>query len=117
MVSRTGAVARTAVVPSAPLTLTSPATVKANFAKLPKYKLKVVKTANGKVTSSPRGLKCGYNVKGCSARFTSGTVVTLTATPQPGKTFTGWTGECTGTADCVVVLDTPISIGAAFQSP
>ncbi len=101
--------------PVCTLTLTGPATLKANFAKLPKYTLKVTKTRNGKITSAPAGLNCGYNVKTCSARFVSGTAVTLTATPKAGKTFTGWTGACSGAADCTVTLHGNQGVGAVFQ--
>src|SRR2546428_97530 len=45
---------------------------------------------NGTVTSSPAGIDCGAT---CSAAYDSGTVVTLTATPASGSTFTGWSGR------------------------
>jgi uncharacterized repeat protein (TIGR02543 family) len=47
---------------------------------------------NGTVTSSPGGINCGSGGSTCSASF-SGTV-TLTATPDAGYTFAGWTGDC-----------------------
>ncbi|HEY2921132.1 MAG TPA: hypothetical protein VGK77_19285, partial [Candidatus Binatia bacterium] len=51
-------------------------------------------TGNGTVTSSPVGINCGGT---CSASFTSGTLVTLTATPAVGSTFGGWSGTgCSG---------------------
>jgi hypothetical protein len=46
-------------------------------------------TGNGTVTSSPAGINCGGT---CSASFSSGTRVTLTATPAVGSTFGGWSG-------------------------
>ena len=42
---------------------------------------------SGTVTSSPAGINCGST---CSYGFSEGTVVTLTATPAAGFTFTGW---------------------------
>ena len=45
------------------------------------------------MTSAPTGIDCGSS---CSAGFTSGTVVTLTATPTVDSLFTGWSGD----ADC-----------------
>jgi hypothetical protein len=51
-------------------------------------------TGAGTVTSSPAGIDCGVD---CSEAYTTGTVVTLTATPGGSSTFTGWSGACTGT--------------------
>lgn len=49
-------------------------------------------SGGGSVSSSPSG-----------SSFTSGTVVTLTATPASGYTFTGWSGAVTGTTNPVTV--------------
>ena len=74
----------------------------------------VSKTGNGSgsVSSSPAGLTCGAT---CSSSFNYGTVVTLTATPATGSTFSGWTGAgCSGTGDCVVTVDAAKSVSAQF---
>lgn len=79
--------------------------------------LTVVRTGNGTgtVTSSPAGISCGGT---CSAPFTSGTVVTLTAVAASGSTFTGWSGGgCSGTGTCTVTLDTSTSVFAEFSAP
>lgn len=55
----------------------------------------------GTVTSKPAGINCG---KTCSAMFSSGTSVTLTATPTNGAKFGGWSGACTGTTTCTVMM-------------
>ena len=102
--------------PKCMLTLTQPATVKANFAKLPKHQLKITKTKNGVITSDPKGLKCGYSTKTCSANFVSGTSVRLTTTPKPGAAFTGWSGACSGkAATCTLIMDGKKGVGATFQ--
>jgi len=68
-------------------------------------------TGTGTVTSVPAGIACGT---GCSAFFSRGTTVTLTATPDTYSTFTGWSGGCTGTGTCTVVMNTNISVTANF---
>jgi hypothetical protein len=50
----------------------------------------------------------------CSANFDPGSAVTLTATPNPGAVFQGWTGACVGTGPCVVTMDADRSVAAAF---
>ena len=68
---------------------------------------------SGTVTSSPAGISCSAT---CSTSFTTGTVVTLTAAPAAGSTFTGWSGGgCTGTASCTVTMTAATSITAAFM--
>ncbi len=73
-------------------------------------------SANGTVTATPAGndktINCG---KTCSAKFTDGTVVTLTATPNAGKTFTNWTNGCTGTAKtCTLTISKDVTAQANF---
>ena len=70
-------------------------------------------TGTGTVTSAPAGINCGPT---CSASFTAGTAVTLTATPGGGATFTGWTGACSGTAQCSLTLGSDTAVGATFSA-
>src|SRR5215813_4951845 len=46
-------------------------------------------SGSGHVTSSPAGIDCPNS---CTANFTVGTVVVLTASPASGSTFSGWSG-------------------------
>ncbi len=70
--------------------------------------------AAGTVTSSPAGISCGSD---CTELFNRGTAVTLTATPAAGYRFTGWTGDCSGTATtCQVSMTAARSVGAAFSN-
>ena len=97
------------------LTLTKKTLVNAVFAKLPKYPLKIIKTPNGEITSDPAGLKCKATAKTCSAKFVSGTRVTLNPLPQAGYSFGGWDGACSGTGACEVTMDGKKVVGARFE--
>ncbi|MEW6059368.1 MAG: GH25 family lysozyme, partial [Actinomycetota bacterium] len=68
-------------------------------------------TGTGRITSSPPGIDCG---SACSAPYAAGTPVTLTATPDPGMEFSGWSGDCTGRGACVVTMNAAHSVTAKF---
>ena len=61
-------------------------------------KLTINRSSKGNVVSNPSAISCGSNGNTCSATFTAGATVTLTATPDAGLSFTAWTGACTGTS-------------------
>ncbi len=69
-------------------------------------------TGSGTVTSSPAGINCGVD---CSEPYTSGTVVTLTATPDPGSVFTGWVGSDADCSDGVVTVNNNTTCAAVFK--
>ena len=75
------------------------------------YALTVTRAGNGTVTSAPLAIFCGAT---CAASFDSGTSVTLTALPERGATFTGWSGACTGTGTCVVPMNGARAVSATF---
>jgi len=58
---------------------------------------------NGTVVAAPPG-----------PSYLAGTVVTLTATPRTGYTFSGWSGACTGTGTCSVTVSSNSSVSATF---
>lgn len=76
-------------------------------------RLTVTKVGAGTVRSSPPSIDCGRN---CSALFPIGSVVTLSAAPDPGYAFTGWSApECPGVAPCEQVLgESPVNLTATF---
>jgi hypothetical protein len=69
-------------------------------------------TGSGSVTSSPPGIDCGPT---CFTQFDQGQVVTLTASPSTGSSFSGWSGGgCSGTGACQVTMSSAESVTAAF---
>lgn len=79
------------------------------------YTLAVAKLGKGSgtVTSSSNGINCG---KDCSESYTFGKTVTLTASPSSGSTFSSWSGACSGTRTCIVVMNAAKSVAATFVS-
>ena len=67
---------------------------------------------SGVVSSVPAGIQCGSS---CSANFPLSSTVQLTATPDPGSSFAGWSGACSGTGPCVVTVDGPAQVTATFE--
>jgi len=74
-------------------------------------------TGSGTVTSTSNpagssGISCGG---ACSAVYAYGTVVTLTATPTVGSSFTAWAGcDSTSGTTCTVTMSTARSVTATF---
>lgn len=69
----------------------------------------------GQVTSSPAGINCGPSSE-CSHAYAVGTLVTLTATPDNGWTFAGWSGGvCAGTGSCVITLNRSDFVNSVFE--
>lgn len=69
-------------------------------------------SGSGTISSSPRGLGCAST---CTGNFSSGTAVTLTATPN-GSTFRGWTGCDTASGPvCTVNLTSDRTVTATFN--
>lgn len=78
------------------------------------HRLDVSKTGDGTVTSAPPGIVCGT---ACSALYDEGTAVALAAVPDPGWSFAGWSGACSGAGACVVGMNGPRGVVAHFNPP
>jgi len=87
----------------------------ANGQPVPTYSLNVMKngTGSGGVASDPQGLDCGAT---CTKTFTAATRVTLTASAGPGSQFAAWGGACTGTAPCIVAMNSNNNVTATFNA-
>jgi PKD repeat protein len=51
----------------------------------------------------------------CTQNFPPGTPVTLTAMPNMGSNFTGWSGDCTGIGTCSLVMNAAHTVTATFD--
>jgi hypothetical protein len=67
----------------------------------------------GTISGTSGAVSCSAT---CSATIAAGTPVTLTASPQPGSVFSGWTGPCLGTTPtCVISGNGLANVGATFS--
>jgi endoglucanase len=97
------------------VSMTAARSVTATFNAASTFALSVTKagTGSGTVTSSPSGVNCGSS---CSANFSSGASVTLTAAAASGSTFAGWSGACSGSSTCTVSMSVARSVTATFNT-
>ena len=82
------------------------------------YSLNVTISGNGAgIVESSNGLI--HCPPSCSAGLEAGQVVTLTAIPDSGSTFAGWSGQagCGGSGSCNVIMTSDQSVGATFTTP
>jgi len=80
------------------------------------HRLFVETLGSGKVTSKPPGIDCGSD---CWEDYPEGTQVTLTAQPDPGRSFLRWDGDCQSWGSnptCPLSMDSDKSAVAIFQT-
>jgi len=70
-------------------------------------------TGTGTVTSSPSGIDCPQT---CTAGFSKGKKVVLTAVPAAGTTFAGWSGLCTGLGTCDLTMEASTTVTPLFEA-
>jgi len=73
-------------------------------------RLEVVLSGTGAVRSDPAGIDCPGR---CAAQFDEGTVVRITAAPDPLYDFASFGGGCNGTA-CSLTIDSDQQVWATF---
>ena len=76
-------------------------------------KLSVGVSGSGTVSSSPAGISCPST---CSASFSDGAAVSLSATPASGYSFSGWSGACSGTGNCAFTISGATNVSASFTA-
>ncbi len=77
-----------------------------------------VGTGSGHITFDPPGVASLYFP--ATYDYASGTAVTITAYPDDGSTFSGWSGNCTGMGNCVLTINSAKTVAVNFtdtQSP
>lgn len=89
------------------VTMNADTTVTATFTR--QYSLTVANAGGGTVTGG--SIDCGTS---CSARLDQGAEVSLTATPDSGNLFAGWSGACSGSEGCTVSMDADKAVTATF---
>lgn len=76
------------------------------------FTLTVSKSGTGSGTVTGTGISCGSD---CTEVYNYNQVVTLTAAPSAGSSFTGWSGGvCSGTGTCQVTMTQARSVVATF---
>lgn len=76
-------------------------------------RLSVTLQGAGRVVSNPAGIDCGLQ---CESLFNRNTAVALTATPDLGQVFAGWSGACSGMGPCTFSMDGAKTVTATFQA-
>jgi subtilisin family serine protease len=68
----------------------------------------------GTVTSNPAGIDCRAT---CNGQFPQGSTVNLTAAPDPGSFFAGWSGDCAGTGPCTLTQNATVTATFTIAPP
>ncbi|MBI4238107.1 MAG: thrombospondin type 3 repeat-containing protein [Deltaproteobacteria bacterium] len=72
----------------------------------------MVSADSGNITACRNG-----DASTCDDTFVYGSSVSLTATPDAGYVFAGWTGDCSGFSTCDLTMDGTKAVSASFVDP
>ena len=120
-----GACASSGTNSSCSIVLTQATSITANFFN-PVYSLSVSGsgTGTGALTDSLGQISCNKSSAGteipCIGTYSSGTMVTLTASPSNSSVFAGWGGACSSSGtnpSCVVTVNSSLIVNASFVAP
>ena len=81
----------------------------------PRYAVSITPATHGTVTAD--GIACGPGLGTCTREFAAPGSLTLTATPDAGYVFTGWSGACSGPAVTTITVNTRKACRATFDTP
>lgn len=99
--------------PSCQLTVNGERTLSAEFGLQPRsLDVVLAGTGSGRVLSTPTGIDCPGD---CGQDYAAGTLVTLSASAEPGSVFSGWSLSCSGSGPCQVTMDQARTVGASFE--
>lgn len=74
---------------------------------------------SGAILSTPTGIDClssrGVLTGECRAFFPRGVAVTLSVTTEESSAFTGWSGSCNGTGNCLLTMSAARRVNATFE--
>lgn len=88
-------------------------TVTVRFDAHPRVTVRREGNGSGRVVSVPAGIDCGAQ---CEAAFEPTTLVRLTATPENGAMFAGWSGVACPSATCEITLHESMTVQARFET-
>jgi uncharacterized repeat protein (TIGR02543 family) len=108
-----GASATTGVLMDAAKTCSATFTSSSGPVNGPPYTMTITPPTGGTIQGA--GLNCGGGATQCSVTMPAAMTLGIAATPAPGYSFGGWTGDCAGTnPNLWVALDGPRACSAVF---
>jgi YD repeat-containing protein len=94
------------------VSMTEAKSVTATFDLQSAFTLNVTVNGSGSVVSDPAGIDCP--AVSCTADFSSGIPVSLSAAGSNGRIFRSWQGACTGSEGCALMMTADHGVTANF---